>query len=188
MFLLTVDVCNNYTVLSEADRAQGQMVIHDSNYRCDRDDLVPGWYRFKGAAGYQMADKCVPLDHCGTLEPVWLSGAHPTTAEGVVIRRVCYHSNRSNSCCDLNYNIRIKNCGAFFVYELPRSSYCPARYCGNGIAGKFLGKFFNYIHSAAKASSYNEDLFRQHIFIVAEHFKMMVKLTELFWRKVYCRQ
>ena len=47
--LLTVDGCKNYTVLSEADRAQGHIVINASNYRCDRDDLVPGWYRFQGA-------------------------------------------------------------------------------------------------------------------------------------------
>ena len=140
MYLLTVDGCNNYTVLSEADRAQGQPVIN-SNYRCDDLDLVPGWYRFQGAAGDRMADKCVPLDHCGTRDPVWLSGAHPTIAEGAVTRRVCYHSNRSNSCCDWYDNIRVKNCGAYFVYELPRSSYCSARYCGNGIAGKFSTGF-----------------------------------------------
>jgi len=79
-----VDGCSNYTVLSEADRAQGQIVINDSNYRCDRDDLVPGWYRFQGASGDQMADKCVPTNYCGTQHPGWLDGRHPTVAEGVV--------------------------------------------------------------------------------------------------------
>ena len=54
MSLLTVDGCNNYTVLSEAERAQGHIVIN-SNYSCDRNDLVPGWYRFQGAAGDRMA-------------------------------------------------------------------------------------------------------------------------------------
>ena len=37
--LLTVSGCNSYTVLSEADRAQGHIVINASNYRCDRDEL-----------------------------------------------------------------------------------------------------------------------------------------------------
>ena len=141
MPLLTVDGCNNYTVLSEADRAQGHVVINASNYRCDKDDLVPGWYRFQGAAGDQMADKCVPGNHCGSRWSGWLYGAHPSIAEGVVTREVCFSS--LYYCCDWDQNIRIKNCGAYFVYELPRPYFsCPARYCGNGSAGKFLRTFF----------------------------------------------
>ena len=132
MSLLTVDGCHNYTVLSEADRAQGHI---SSNYRSDRSDLVPGWYRFQGAAGDRMADKCVPMDHCGTQYPGWLSGAHPTVAEGVVIRRVCLSAEK---CCYRYLNIRLKNCGAYFVYALPRLYYSPSRYCGNGSGGKFL--------------------------------------------------
>ena len=139
MSLLIVDGCNDYTVLSEADRAQGHLVINASNYKCDRDDLVPGWYRFQGAAGDRMADTCVPERHCGTRYPGWLSGAHPTVAEGVVTRSVC--SSYSNICCNWYQNIRIKNCGEYFVYELPGTYYCPARYCGNGIAGTFLRIF-----------------------------------------------
>ena len=131
MSLLTVDGCNNYTVLSEADRAQGH--INASNYRCDRYDLVPGWYRFQGAAGDRMADKCVPINRCGTHAPGWLSGAHPTVAEGAVTRKVCYHWNYN--CCLWSNNITVKNCGAFFVYELQKTSYCYLRYCGNASAG-----------------------------------------------------
>ena len=146
--LLTVDGCNNYTVLSEADRAQGHIVINASNYRCDRDDLVPGWYRFQGAAGDRIADKCVPEDHCGTRYPGWLDGTHPTVSEGVVTRRVCFPNNYRykyrywswywywSNCCLLSKIIRVKNCGAFFVYELQKPSYCNVRYCGNGTTGK----------------------------------------------------
>jgi len=145
MSLLTVDGCTNYAILSEADRAQGQKVINDSNYRCDRDDLVPGWYRFQGAAGDQMADKCVPTNYCGTHYPGWLSGRHPTVAEGVVTRKVCYDHwdyywyyywhyywhDWSSSCCLYSNNIRVRNCGDFFVYELQKQPYCNFRYCGN---------------------------------------------------------
>ena len=144
--LLTEHGCNNYTVLSEADRAQGHIVINASNNRCDSNDLVPGWYRFQGATGDRMADKCVPAYHCGTRYPGWLSGthptvseggagAHPTVAEGVVTHRVCYHW--SNNCCIYHNNIRIKNCTAYFVYELSRLYFCYLRYCGNGGASKF---------------------------------------------------
>jgi len=136
VFLLTVDGCNNYTVLSEADRAQGHIVTNASNYRSDRYGLVPGWYRFQGAAGDRIADKCVPMDHCGTRYPGWLSGAHPTIAEGVVIRTVCFSAYK---CCHWYRNIRVKNCGAYFVYALPRLyHYRVSRYCGNGRAGEIL--------------------------------------------------
>ena len=131
-----MDGCHNYTVLSEADRAQGHIVTNTNNYRRDRSDLVPGWYRFQGAAGDRMADKCVPMDHCGTEYPGWLSDAHPTVAEGVVIRRVCFSVDQ---CCSWYQNIRVKNCGAYFVYALPRPYYHDIfRYCGNGSDGKFL--------------------------------------------------
>ena len=136
MSLFTVDGCKNYTILSEADRAQGQIVINTSSYRCDRDDLVPGWYRFQGAAGDQMADKCVPTNYCGTQHPGWLNDTHPTVAEGVVTRKVCYDywdNNRhgSTKCCYWTNNIRVRNCGAFFVYELQKPPGCNFRYCGN---------------------------------------------------------
>ena len=88
MSFLAVDGCNNYTVLSEADRAQGHIVIIASNYRCDRDHLVPGWYRFQGAAGDPMGGKCVLESHCGTQHPGWLNEAHMEVSEGVVTRRV----------------------------------------------------------------------------------------------------
>ena len=129
-----MDGCNNYTVLSEADRAQGHTVINASNYRCDRDDLVPGWYRFQGAAGDRMSDKCVLENHCGSRWSGWLPGAHPTVAERVVTRYVCFSS--SYYCCDWYENIRIKNCDTYFVYELSTPYFiCPARFCGNGSAG-----------------------------------------------------
>ena len=138
-----MDGCNNYTVLSEADRAQGNIVINASNYRCDRDDLVPGWYRFQGAAGDRMADKCVPLNHCGSQYPGWLNGTHPESSEGVVSRRVCYPSKfyygywyPSSNCCISSNIIRVKNCGAYFVYELQKPPHCNFSYCGNGSAGR----------------------------------------------------
>ena len=134
-----MDRCNNYKVLSEADRAQGHIIINASRHRCDKWDLVPGWYRFQGVAGNRMADKCVPTDRCGTFHPGWLSDAHPTVAEGAVTRTVCFSS--SGSCCSWGRIIRIKNCGAYFVYELPKPYYCDTRYCGNSIAGTFLWMF-----------------------------------------------
>ena len=128
MLLLEVDGCTNYTVLSEADRAQGNA---QPPYNRTDLDLLTGWYRFQGAAGDRMPDKRVLRYRCGTWHPGWLNGAHPTVAEGVVTRTVCYSGYRS--CCRASNIIKVKNCNSYYVYELQRTVF---RYCGNVIAGK----------------------------------------------------
>ena len=127
-----MDGCTNYTVLSEADRAQGNAQPPYSKH--DR-GLVTGWYRFQGAAGDRMLDKCVPMNRCGTGHPGWLNGTHPTVTEGVVTRTVCY-SYYDDCCLDRNF-IKVKNCSSYYVYELPIpwASYF-SRYCGNAGVGK----------------------------------------------------
>jgi len=131
MFSLEVDGCTNYAVLSEADRAQGNA---EPPYDRDDDSLVAGWYRFQGAAGDRMPDKCVLRDRCGVWYPGWLNGVHPTVAEGVVTRKVCYSGQRD--CCEGSNFIKVKNCSSYFVYELQRTPSWGNRYCGNGGAGK----------------------------------------------------
>ena len=132
LFLLEVDGCTNYTVLSEADRAQGNA---ESPHNKSDEDLVTGWYRFQGAAGDRMPDKCVPRYRCGTGYPGWLNGSHPTVAEGVVIRKVCFTDD--SDCCGGSNIIKVKNCSSYYVYELQSPSYWwPSRYCGNAGAGK----------------------------------------------------
>ena len=126
-----MDGCTNYTVLSEADRAQGN--AQPPHYRGDN-DLVTGWYRFHGAAGDRMADKCVLMYRCGTSDPGWLNGSHPTVAEGVVTRTVCY-SDYSGCCLSRNI-IKVKNCSSYYVYELQKTLSRLSRYCGNAGAGK----------------------------------------------------
>ena len=179
MFVFTVDGCHNYTVLSQADRAQGH--ISSNIYGSDRYNLVPGWYRFQGDAGDRMADKCIPMDHCGSRYPAWLSGAHPTVAEGVVIRRVCFSSYK---CCSWYQNIRVKNCGAYFVYALPRLSHSSSRYCGSGSECKFIMMLL-----FISGKSQNIKLWLGYKFVKATRFywleqpKLMVKLTVFFLDK-----
>ena len=126
-----MDGCTNYTVLSEADRAQGNaQPPHNRN----DSGLVTGWYRFQGAAGDRMPDKCVLMYRCGTVYPGWLNGSHPTVAEGVVTRTVCYSPWRG---CRWDSNIiKVKNCSSYYVYELPKTPDQYTRYCGNAGAGK----------------------------------------------------
>ena len=131
MFSLEVDGCTNYTVLSEADRAQG-----NAQPPPNRDDsgLATGWYRFQGAAGDRMPDKCVLMYRCGTGHPGWLNGSHPTVTEGVVTRTVCYSGFRT--CCYSSNIIKVKNCSSYYVYKLPKTPHQYSRYCGNAGAGK----------------------------------------------------
>ena len=126
-----MDGCTNYTVLSEEDRAQGN--AHPPHNRNDS-GLVTGWYRFQGAAGDRIPDKCVLNYRCGTKHPGWLNGIHPTITEGVVTRTVCYSYDRD--CCKVSTIIKVKNCSSYYVYELPRTPYQYSRYCGNAGAGK----------------------------------------------------
>lgn len=121
----------NYTVLNEEDRAQGWNagVVF---WRCD-DNLTTGWYRFQGAAGDQMLDRCVPKWRCGTEYPGWLNGTHPTVAEDVVTREVCHTAQKN--CCQWRTEIKVKNCNSYYVYELQKLHHCKG-YCGNGGNGK----------------------------------------------------
>lgn len=120
--------CEKYTVLDSVDRSVGyskQNQIH-----CDRRDISKGWYRFMGAAGNMMPTSCVPMNRCGTYAHGWLKSRHPTLYQGIVIGQVCYHWQ--DICCRWENNIRIKNCGTYFVYELVKANACNLRYCGDG--------------------------------------------------------
>ena len=136
-----MDGCKNYEVLNGADRAQGN--TWQKNLRCD-DNLKTGWYRFQGDAGDQMPDKCVLQYRCGTEHPGWLDGEHPTVAEGVVNRKVCYPGwdglwrPQIADCCYYSSLIKVKNCGSFYVYELQKTPHCNLRYCGNADDGRLI--------------------------------------------------
>ncbi|XP_078370329.1 pancreatic secretory granule membrane major glycoprotein GP2-like [Oculina patagonica] len=120
--------CSSYKLLEEADRSIA--FSSPSVKKCDK-YLQFGWYRFRGAAGTMMPTSCVPTSKCGTDAPGWLQGRHPSTSEGVIQAKVCFHWN--SNCCHWSSLIRVRNCGAFYVYQLVQSPQCSLRYCGNGV-------------------------------------------------------
>ena len=89
-------------------------------------NLQFGWYRFNGGAGTMMPTSCKQINKCGTQATSWLQGQHPSVSDGVITATVCFHWK---SCCDFPVSVRIRNCGAFYVYELMRTPY-GLRYCG----------------------------------------------------------
>ena len=130
--------CSSYTNFTDADRH----VSHGSVSKCDN-SLSTGWYRFTGDAGSYMPESCPGVVNiCGTGQPGWLNGIHPTTAEGVVTRTVCFVSS-ATACCTWSSTIEVQNCGNFYVYKLVASPGCYMRYCGTNV-GKFFFYFSQY--------------------------------------------
>jgi len=89
----------------------------------------PGWYRFVGEAGTQMAT-APPGDYsCGTHAAGWLDDAHPTPGEGAVMRTVCFDWSPGD--CWQTWEIEVVNCVNYYLYNLPDTTSCSYRYCGS---------------------------------------------------------
>ncbi|CAH3133140.1 unnamed protein product, partial [Porites lobata] len=115
--------CQNYASLNSYTRK----ITYSSGRYCDR-GIGPGWFRFKGSAGTRMPTSCPPYYRCGTKSTGWLSGGHPTVADGQVSRQACFHW--SSNCCYWSTNIKVRNCGSYYVYYLTGTLACYYRYCG----------------------------------------------------------
>ncbi|XP_078351531.1 uncharacterized protein LOC144636245 [Oculina patagonica] len=150
--------CLSYTVLGDADRH----VDHgNTNSLCDS-SIVTQWYRFTGAAGTAIPDTCPEINRCNTDAPGWLSEPHPTVAEGIVTKTVCYHW--SGSCCLWSNTIDVLNCGDFYIYKLiPPPVGCNLRYCGTNaivdpaIPAECSSSVYNELNEANRYWS-NDDL------------------------------
>ncbi|XP_044179849.1 uncharacterized protein LOC122961271 isoform X2 [Acropora millepora] len=116
--------CQNYASLNSGDRKITYTTFHSY---CDS-GIGPGWFRFEGSAGTRMPTSCPPYYRCGTSVTGWLNGGHPTVADGQVSRQVCFHW--TSSCCQWSTNIRVRNCGSYYVYFLSGTPNCDLRYCG----------------------------------------------------------
>jgi cysteine-rich repeat protein len=128
--------CNQaYSTMDEADRLDS---FNDGNSNvefCDRpggsqstDWNGPGWYRLAANGGTGRMPEGVPVAYdCGTDAPGWLNGTHPSVADGVVDRQVCF--NWSNNQCNWNSAVKVVNCANFYLYEFPEAPACALRYC-----------------------------------------------------------
>ncbi|CAH3167240.1 unnamed protein product, partial [Pocillopora meandrina] len=129
-FNFLADPCYNYKNLSDADR-KSTYNTPSGGEKCDdkSSSLISGkWYRFVGDAGTKMPTQCVPGDRCGAVLSGWLKGSHPTLADGEVSSEVCF--TRGGDCCKKSINIKVKDCGSYFIYKLFNVPSCDLRYCG----------------------------------------------------------
>ena len=116
--------CSDHQILDDSDRAAS---FYDrAVIKCDNN--LNGWYRFKGPAGDQLSEHCVPKIHCGTHSTGWLNGTHPAVNDGVVSRWVCF--NWKKDCCTFRVRVHVRNCKGFYVYKLAPVPSCNLRYCG----------------------------------------------------------
>jgi len=122
LLFFLVDICKNYQNLTDAERKYDYVTV---NAKCDY--RLNGWYRFQGAAGTKMVTTCPPKNRCDAINTAWLSGEHPTVAEGAVTRKVCIHQFKE--CCEVEFFIKVKNCGPYYIYELTKPKVCDTRYC-----------------------------------------------------------
>ncbi|XP_078321931.1 uromodulin-like isoform X2 [Crassostrea virginica] len=87
------------------------------------------WYRIqKNDIDLKMPTTCVEQNSCGTVSPIWLNGSEPTLPEKVVSRKACVSNDNACGCIKF-YNIEIRNCSTFLVYNLTSTSSCPERFC-----------------------------------------------------------
>ena len=121
MFCFLADICKNFQNLTDAERKYDYVTV---NSKCD--NTLNGWYRFQGAAGTRMVTTCPPVNRCDSGLTTWLSGGHPTVAEGIVKRKVCVSG--MGLCCGYSIHIQVKNCGPYYIYKFKNEIGC-FRYC-----------------------------------------------------------
>ncbi|KAL3871219.1 hypothetical protein ACJMK2_039227, partial [Sinanodonta woodiana] len=127
----TQDECVKYATIPHA----GQRYY---NYRVDRVivhdfDLTSGWYRANDEI--MPTEKPKSLYRCGTPFPIWMNGTLPSEEDGIVDRVACLVS--AQSACSIEYGIKVKNCGSFWVYFLTKTGSRLEAYCfGIGTEGE----------------------------------------------------
>ena len=86
------------------------------------------WYRFLSPAGTRIASSPPGHEYCGTWASGWMQGSHPTSLGETVTRTVCFQGSSSHP-CSYSTEIKVRNCGQFFVYRLVDTPLCNFGYC-----------------------------------------------------------
>ena len=119
---LSCSECVNYRSICNADR---KVTYREVSVQCDK-TVDTARYRLEGAEGTRMPTSCPPQYKCNTNAPGWLKGGHLSVAYGQVTRKACFHQS---NCCSLSTNIKVRNCGSYYVHHLKSTGGCCYRYC-----------------------------------------------------------
>jgi hypothetical protein len=117
-----------YTTIRNIRRSTAYNATYDL---CDRGVIQDGsWYRFKSVAGNKMPEFNPGINRCGTFIPIWMKGKHPTTPGVVVDRTACAPVPWLFPLdCGDRFDIKVINCGSFFLYQLKEPKKCTYAYC-----------------------------------------------------------
>lgn len=116
--------CFRHATIDDLTRYYSLRNIRNMPYMCDR-YLLEGWYRF--LLGKEMATAHAGSSgYCGTDYKGRLLGGHPSVSDGLVTREVCFQKSYG---CSYRVNVKVRNCGNFYVYKLKPTPTCNLRYC-----------------------------------------------------------
>ena len=87
-------------------------------------------YRFLPPAGTRIAEEAPGYAYCGTIGTGWMQGSHPTSLGETVTRTVCFQGSSSLPCWR-STEIKVRNCGQYFLYRLVDTPICYLGYCAN---------------------------------------------------------
>ncbi|XP_028412381.1 uncharacterized protein LOC114535201 [Dendronephthya gigantea] len=123
----------NYVTIKDARRSTAYILPHNSssNKLCDRKAIIDDvWYRFSSEAGGDIATRRPNRGGCGTRAPIWMNGTHPTVEEGIVKRKACLDAPLVIPYgCGYSYDINVRNCSGYYIYQLKTPSQCDSVYC-----------------------------------------------------------
>ncbi|XP_071126275.1 uncharacterized protein [Mytilus edulis] len=114
----------NYRNIDQWERSVGNI---NGGQICDN-VLEPGWYRPISKAGKEMPTSCPKNGQkCGTTYPIWMNGTNP--GPNKISNVTACVSSYNGGCCTSSYDIQVKNCGGFFIYNLQHTDGCFQAYC-----------------------------------------------------------
>lgn len=143
MSLLGYNPCQDSNEIKELSSGNRTINYNSSTHKCDLNDSEIGsdwskWYKITGNAGNAIRVATPPRYSCGGQAQAYLIENHPVPSDGVVNRRLCIQN--PSAPCNRELQIRVVNCGSFYLYQLQRlRTHCGLnwRYCTNG-KGKYL--------------------------------------------------
>ncbi len=74
-----------------------------------------------------MPTSAVGPSRCGSQATGWYSGPMPTDPDETTNGTVCFSWQSNN--CSWTKNIRVTNCGSYYIYQLNAPPTCNLRYC-----------------------------------------------------------
>ncbi|XP_066922095.1 uncharacterized protein [Clytia hemisphaerica] len=125
-----IEGCTGYIKHNESWRnVHSASTIQSNETSCDAHFLrAERWHRFTGSGGRIIYDKCPGSGNkCGTSNPGWLVGSHPTKLGELKTSMLHFHSF---TCGDDFGTVGVKNCGDFYVYKFLKMPYWS---CGYGL-------------------------------------------------------